>query len=324
MAEALQSVANSGQTKLYDSFQSPTNCDDNNGSSFSPPPVIPSRNLKVVCVSGGEVFICTLCGAEFSLKSKFDQHVCNYHLKHANTAGSYSCSVCNVYLNSIEQWDDHLQGARHRKNATISSSHTSTVPQSIDLSRIPRCLECNLICSSEEQLADHLKGKKHARQCKKKAISFLEHSLCPISYEQSLPTIVPTQVIPLHAEPNRFVHNASNSFPVHAVNENFSVKLQEVLSLESKAASFIGLSRSQISSVMSLCSRENTVNSNSVRNSSGEDMPVVSGTRRLTQELKNTPQFCEHSECAILRALQHYVNVLEKTLRGPRKKINNT
>ncbi|KAG7492620.1 hypothetical protein MATL_G00016220 [Megalops atlanticus] len=102
-------------------------------SADPPPPPPPSWPLA----NNGEAGkFCCLCGAWFNNPLMAQQHYeGKKHKRNAARArlleqlagsldatettglrSSYSCSVCNVILNSIEQYHAHLQGSKHQNN----------------------------------------------------------------------------------------------------------------------------------------------------------------------------------------------------------------
>eukprot|EP00066_Takifugu_rubripes_P002316 XP_003964162.2 PREDICTED: zinc finger matrin-type protein 4-like [Takifugu rubripes] len=104
------------------------------------PPTSPALPLPVAVVGGNggreAGKYCCLCGAWFNNPLMAQQHYeGKKHRRNAARArlleqlagsldatectglrSSYSCSVCNVVLNSIEQYHAHLQGSKHQNN----------------------------------------------------------------------------------------------------------------------------------------------------------------------------------------------------------------
>ncbi|XP_023676352.1 zinc finger matrin-type protein 4 [Paramormyrops kingsleyae] len=99
-----------------------------------PPPPLPPMWLPLANGEAGK--FCCLCGAWFNNPLMARQHYeGKKHKRNAararlleqlagcldatETAGlrsSYSCNVCNVILNSIEQYHAHLRGSKHQNN----------------------------------------------------------------------------------------------------------------------------------------------------------------------------------------------------------------
>ncbi|KAJ8418146.1 hypothetical protein AAFF_G00138550 [Aldrovandia affinis] len=101
-----------------------------------PPPPPPPPPLWPLANNGEARKYCCLCGAWFNNPLMAQQHYeGKKHKRNAARAllleqlagsldategtglrSSYSCSVCNVILNSIEQYHAHLQGSKHQNN----------------------------------------------------------------------------------------------------------------------------------------------------------------------------------------------------------------
>uniref|UniRef100_A0A8C9T0W6 C2H2-type domain-containing protein n=1 Tax=Scleropages formosus TaxID=113540 RepID=A0A8C9T0W6_SCLFO len=100
-----------------------------------PPPLVPPSWPLLANGEAGKY--CCLCGAWFNNPLMAQQHYeGKKHKRNAararlleqlagslgateTTAGlrsSYSCSMCNVILNSIEQYHAHLRGSKHQNN----------------------------------------------------------------------------------------------------------------------------------------------------------------------------------------------------------------
>ncbi|XP_061645578.1 zinc finger protein isoform X2 [Phyllopteryx taeniolatus] len=118
----------------------PTNADSSPSTPLPSDPTAcpPPPPASVVSGNGGREAgkYCCLCGAWFNNPLMAQQHYKGK--KHRRNAGrarlveqlagsldatestglrrSYSCSVCSVVLNSIEQYHAHLQGSKHQNN----------------------------------------------------------------------------------------------------------------------------------------------------------------------------------------------------------------
>ncbi|KAM6916791.1 zinc finger matrin-type protein 4 isoform 2-T2 [Xenentodon cancila] len=130
---------------LPTAMASPTNTDSSPSTPLStdpaacppPPPALPWPT-GVVSGNGGREAgkYCCLCGAWFNNPLMAQQHYeGKKHRRNAARArlleqladsldatestglrSSYSCNVCSVVLNSIEQYHAHLQGSKHQNN----------------------------------------------------------------------------------------------------------------------------------------------------------------------------------------------------------------
>nr|Q8AVN9.1 RecName: Full=Zinc finger protein 346; AltName: Full=Double-stranded RNA-binding protein ZFa; Short=DsRBP-ZFa; Short=ZFa; AltName: Full=Just another zinc finger protein; Short=Protein jaz [Xenopus laevis]AAH41713.1 Jaz protein [Xenopus laevis] len=85
----------------------------------------------------------------------------------------FSCDTCNIVLNSIEQYQAHISGAKH-KNHLMSMTplseegHTAAVAPSAFASGSAgkgfSCDTCNIVLNSIEQYQAHVSGAKHKNQ----------------------------------------------------------------------------------------------------------------------------------------------------------------
>ncbi|XP_064176946.1 zinc finger matrin-type protein 4-like isoform X3 [Anguilla rostrata] len=116
------------------SMPAPTDSAPSMPPSVDPPPLLPPSWLPANNGEAGK--FCCLCGAWFNNPLMAQQHYeGKKHKRNAARArlleqlagsldatettglrSSYSCSVCNVILNSIEQYHAHLQGSKHQNN----------------------------------------------------------------------------------------------------------------------------------------------------------------------------------------------------------------
>ncbi|XP_035263114.1 zinc finger matrin-type protein 4-like isoform X1 [Anguilla anguilla] len=116
------------------SMPPPTDSAPSMPPSVDPPPLLPPSWLPANNGEAGK--FCCLCGAWFNNPLMAQQHYeGKKHKRNAARArlleqlagsldatettglrSSYSCSVCNVILNSIEQYHAHLQGSKHQNN----------------------------------------------------------------------------------------------------------------------------------------------------------------------------------------------------------------
>ncbi|XP_061914172.1 zinc finger protein [Entelurus aequoreus] len=116
----------------------PTNADSSPSTPLSTDPTAPPWPEAVVSGNGGREAgkYCCLCGAWFNNPLMAQQHYeGKKHRRNAARArlveqlqgsldatestglrSSYSCSVCGVVLNSIEQYHAHLKGSKHQNN----------------------------------------------------------------------------------------------------------------------------------------------------------------------------------------------------------------
>ncbi|XP_011506110.1 PREDICTED: zinc finger protein 346-like isoform X2 [Ceratosolen solmsi marchali] len=86
------------------------------------------------------------------------------------------CNVCNVYLNSIQQLQTHLNGNRHKKKMSkgdwtgkeiisrskLSDMPSNCIPQPMPKNGLLSCNSCNKFFNSHSQLNVHLSSQKHS------------------------------------------------------------------------------------------------------------------------------------------------------------------
>ena len=123
------------------------------------------------------------------------------------------CDVCDLNLNSHQQYDDHVRGQAHRKalNRQNYAQPTSPVQQgglgqllgvedASPLSGVGGgqffCRECNAPASSAENLAQHLAGSKHAKRLRQLALAGVAVLSPPAGSQASQPA-------PAHSLPDR-------------------------------------------------------------------------------------------------------------------------
>lgn len=76
---------------------------------------------------------------------------------------NFSCNVCGVSCNSMDNLNAHLASAKHKKRQLIMEGNGEEAGKK---GVVMQCKVCNISCSGAENFEAHMKGKPHAKKVK--------------------------------------------------------------------------------------------------------------------------------------------------------------
>lgn len=76
---------------------------------------------------------------------------------------NFTCSVCGVSCNSMDNLNAHLASAKHKKRQLIMEGKNEEVGGK---GVVMQCKVCNITCNGADNFEAHMKGKPHAKKVK--------------------------------------------------------------------------------------------------------------------------------------------------------------
>ena len=109
-------------------------------------------------------FNCNICNVQCRNAHSYQQHVNGEkHRKKASIVAAgglqtYFCQICNVSCPNQLSYDQHMNGEKHRRQVAGASNRNDNVVQ------VFHCQVCNVSCPNDFSFAQHMNGEQHKRQ----------------------------------------------------------------------------------------------------------------------------------------------------------------
>lgn len=76
---------------------------------------------------------------------------------------NFSCAVCGVNCNSMDNLNAHLASAKHKKRQLMMEGRNEELGK---VGATMHCTTCNITCSGVENFEAHMNGRQHAKKTK--------------------------------------------------------------------------------------------------------------------------------------------------------------